>query len=257
MRFNVLILFTFFVTYSGNTTAQVIVSELDEHHTQLDFGYQVMMIYFNIRPADEQFHSRTAGVNLTNVQRSQYANLVKDEILKLPRTFVSRYVIDNIFFLAITVENHIGYHSDDLIVIESREPDDSKKRILFHEIAHEVVVKSDWKKEYKELEAFFEANRRNTNDLEYASFPDIYETGHSSPYGRKSSEEEFCEIFADLMVPRKQSPLIEYVRQHPDSVLAIKVKKVIGFFQKNFVSEFNLDYFSNLGHGDPIARLGR
>ncbi len=95
-----IILVLFF--YSGSVKAQPIVTEIDGHFTKIDFGHQVMMVILISATADESFRPLTGGITLTALKRRQYVEMVKNEILRLPKSFVTRYVIDNVFSLGLT-----------------------------------------------------------------------------------------------------------------------------------------------------------
>lgn len=241
-----------FLTTLGS--AQVKVTEINEHTTQLDFGYHLLAMRFNIRPFNDGYENITAGISISPEQRAGYINLVKEEISKLPPKFVTRYLVDNVYVLAITVSGVTGYHSANVVVIDGRQPESRMRNSLLHEITHEMIDKSEHLDEFKSLVNYLDHYRNSSQQYANSSL-DIFDRGYCSRYAMSSAEEEICELFAYLMMPDADSDVMGYVSKHRDSVLAKKVDKLIKFLSVLTVSEMNYSYFEQL-RSMAIKRVG-
>lgn len=210
--------------------SQSFVREVDHRLTQIDFGYHLLNVYFNVEPACDGFANNTAGFKHTEEDRKKYVAWLKEEIGNLPEHFVTRYLVDNIHFMAILPEGEMGYHTDDLIIIEGRKDLYQRRRIFFHETAHEVFKKNEYNPEFKEVINVLESYERGIA-LGNTSAPEVYASGFSTFYGNKNAQEDFCELFADLMVRHPNNPLTDYINQNPGTAIAKKCRAIISFFE--------------------------
>lgn len=234
--------------------AQGMITTINTSQTQLDFGYHLMMVHFNLKPPDDRFDALITGVELTEARQQQLAGIIRDELLSLPEVFVARYVVDKVYFAAVRKKGSLGFHIDNRIILEARESLFNIRRTFIHEIAHEVADKADHTREYQQVISFFDRNRSLPVEQWHLSVEALYASGYTSAYSPASAKEEFCEMIADLLVPQEKHPAMDYILKNPDSLLARKAGLILDFFRKNYVKEFTQEYFTTRMSG-PARNL--
>jgi hypothetical protein len=224
------------LTFTHPVDAQPHIREVYKGLSQIDFGHHLLNVYFNVEPATKGFENNTAGFKHTDETRRQYVSWLAEEIQQLPERFVTRYMVDNIFFLAIIGGDQTGFHAADLIVIEGRKPLNDRRRIFYHETGHEIWRKNEHNPRFQHLVNILEQNRIREY-AEYMPLPRLYEAGHSTTYANSNAAEGFCELFADLMVHHETHPLADYIRTWPGSMIGRKCRAIMAFLDEDLKGE--------------------
>lgn len=226
---------------------------LDPGTYQIEYPNQTINLYFKYPPAIG-IHKLIAESSLTENEKYAIVNILKDQIDQLPAEFIDNYLNIDIFLLHILNQHEFGFYYDHQIVVEIKSIkngmsfSNSIKSSFIHEVAYLIEQNPKIKEESIALKKYLNTIYNTYYNNDYRMNSGLYQSGFVSGFasgeliGGYNASEEFAEIFAHLICQESRTDLMEFIETYPESILSVKINRVIDFLEKNITS-LNKAYF--------------
>ncbi len=248
-----LILVSTFI-YAENYEGKVI--QIKPGTYTISYPNQSININFDYTPSNG-FENILVEPDLNEHEKNEIVWLLKEQIDQLPRSIIDKYLDIDIFPLQIKNTYEFGWTLDKQVMVEvSRIKDgmsykNSVKSSLAHQLAHLFEREPSFGKAALNIKNYLDdLNQENPDPVKKVG-NSIFAQGYVSRYangqlsGDYSSEEEFAELFAFLTCDDNRLDVVEFVNEHPEELLSIKVNRFIDLLSEQVPSLGQYYFFRN------------
>jgi len=225
----------------------------------ISYPGQTINVYFNSLPTNglEHFFVET---DLPEIEKYEIVNILKEQIDLLPTSIIEDYLDIDLYLLNIQNRHEFGYTFDKQMVVEISKIKDGMSYVnsiqssLVHEIGHLIVVSPECYSAVQDLENYLTTMHQTYSSFDENDGNNVFQSGYVSMYAsgeltnHYDASDEFSEIFAHLVCTGSRSELLNYVENHPETILSIKVDRFLSFLDGN-IPALGTDYiFDDIEH---------
>jgi hypothetical protein len=226
------------LAFAQSTMSQI--SQMGSGEYQISYPNMVIKVYFDYRPINGLQHI-TSKTELGENEQYALVQILKNQIDQYPSTFINKYLDIDIIPMDILNDSEFGYNLDHQIIVEAGKIKqgmsyrNSLKSALAHQIAYLLVDDPQVKDQVNEMKTYLNSMHQTYYESNKNDGYSIYDEGYVSRYangeitGHYSASLEFAELFAHLTCEENRQDLLDFADNHPDRVLAAKVRRFEDF----------------------------
>jgi hypothetical protein len=229
------------------------INKISSKTYRIDYAQLSVNVYFDYTTTNGLQHI-LEPVYLREQEKYELVKMFRAQIDQYPEAFASQYMNIDIIPMSISNRNEFGYNMDQKIIVDVSKSkqgmtyENSVRSALAHQIAYFLAEDPTIRNAANQLKHFLKSHYQDLYESAGSIGYSIYEKGFVSRYasgevqGGYTPDVEFAEIFAHLTCSENRTDLLEFIENHPDEGLSIKVIRFIEFLT-NHVPGFHHQYF--------------
>lgn len=229
------------------------ISQIQSGSYRILYPSQIVKVYFDYTPSNGLQHI-TNATDLNENEQYEVVNVIKQQIDQLPEPFIIKYLNIDILPMQIDNKSEFGYNLDQQIIVEAGKIKqgmsyrNSVKSALAHQTAYLLMDNPNTRQAAQSIQKYLNSLYQTFHNSNGSAGYSIYEQGYVSRYasgelsGDYNPAMEFAELFAHLTCDENRYDLLEFLDNHPENILSIKVRRYIDFLTEN-VTGFDHSYF--------------